>query len=96
MARAHSGSNVGPRPRRPDRHPRGRIPSTSPPHAVGTTGAAGLLNADAREIRELRYQFDHPFVVDSTAATKKFGIEPTPTRAAVQATLEARNSARSW
>ncbi|WP_431958433.1 NAD-dependent epimerase/dehydratase family protein [Nocardia lijiangensis] len=57
--------------------------------------AAGLFNSDAREIRELRYQFDRPFVVDSTAATKQFGIEPLPTRDALQATLEARNPARN-
>ncbi|MGV9818905.1 NAD-dependent epimerase/dehydratase family protein [Nocardia xishanensis] len=55
--------------------------------------AAGLFNADAREIRELRYQFDRPFVVDSTAATEKFGIEPTPTRAALQATVDTRSPA---
>ncbi|WP_067846063.1 NAD-dependent epimerase/dehydratase family protein [Nocardia lijiangensis] len=57
--------------------------------------AAGLFNGDAREIRELRYQFDRPFVVDSTAATKQFGIEPMPTRAALQATLEARKPTRN-
>ncbi|MBL1072774.1 NAD-dependent epimerase [Nocardia sp. 2] len=52
--------------------------------------AAGLVNADAREIRELRYQFDRPFVVDSTAARDRFGIEPTSTEDAVRATLVAR------
>ncbi|TQM33453.1 NAD-dependent epimerase/dehydratase family protein [Nocardia bhagyanarayanae] len=56
--------------------------------------AAGLFNADAREIRELRYQFDRPFVMDSTAATKKFQPEPTSTRTALSLTLEARNLAR--
>ncbi|SNY80078.1 Nucleoside-diphosphate-sugar epimerase [Nocardia amikacinitolerans] len=53
--------------------------------------AAGLVNADAREIRELRYQFDRPFVLNSSAATEKLGIEPTPTRLALEATLRARN-----
>ncbi|WP_306365117.1 NAD-dependent epimerase/dehydratase family protein [Nocardia sp. CC227C] len=55
--------------------------------------AAGLFDADAREIRELRYQFDRPFVLDSTAATKEFGIEPTPTREALRATLDTRDAA---
>lgn len=49
--------------------------------------AAGLFNQDARELRETRYQFDRPFVLDSTAAAKQFGIEPTPTETAVRATL---------
>lgn len=53
--------------------------------------AAGLVNADAREIRELRYQFDRPFVLNSSAATEKLGIEPTPTRLALEATLRARS-----
>ncbi|MCP9622435.1 NAD-dependent epimerase/dehydratase family protein [Nocardia otitidiscaviarum] len=53
--------------------------------------AAGLVNADAREVRELRYQFDRPFVLDSTAATKEFGIEPTPTGEALRATLDTRD-----
>ncbi|WP_228566834.1 hypothetical protein [Nocardia sp. SYP-A9097] len=48
---------------------------------------AGLFNADARELRETRYQFDRPFVLDSTAATAKFGLEPTSTEAAVRATF---------
>ncbi|MEV0033946.1 NAD-dependent epimerase/dehydratase family protein [Nocardia sp. NPDC050793] len=52
--------------------------------------AAGLFNADAREIRELRYQFDRPFVLNSSAAAEKLGIEPTPTRLALEATLRAR------
>ncbi|MFC9892550.1 NAD-dependent epimerase/dehydratase family protein [Nocardia sp. NPDC127579] len=49
--------------------------------------AAGLVNADAREIRELRYQFERPFVIDSTAAVERFALTPTSTRAALQATL---------
>ncbi|MFC4125896.1 NAD-dependent epimerase/dehydratase family protein [Nocardia rhizosphaerae] len=53
---------------------------------------AGLVNADAREIRELRYQFDRPFVLNSSAATERFGIEPTPTRLALEATLRAMDA----
>jgi nucleoside-diphosphate-sugar epimerase len=52
--------------------------------------AAGLINPGAREIREVRYQFDRPFVLDSSAATAAFGIEPTTTEAAVLAMLSAR------
>lgn len=50
---------------------------------------AGLFNSDVREIRELRYQFERPFVLDSSAATTKFGLTPTSTEAAVRATLAA-------
>ncbi|MFD9550583.1 NAD-dependent epimerase/dehydratase family protein [Nocardia salmonicida] len=57
--------------------------------------AAGLFNANAREIRELRYQFASPFVVNSAAATEKFGIAPTSTRAAMKATLGVRDTARN-
>ncbi|GAB4589545.1 NAD-dependent epimerase/dehydratase family protein [Nocardia sp. IFM 10818] len=53
---------------------------------------AGLFNADAKEIRELRYQFDRPFVLDSTAATAHFGIEPTPTEQAVLAMVQDRRA----
>jgi len=39
----------------------------------------GLFSADAREFPKVRYQFERPFVLDSTAAQKTFGLEPTPT-----------------
>ncbi|MEU2178208.1 NAD-dependent epimerase/dehydratase family protein [Nocardia sp. NPDC019219] len=51
--------------------------------------AAGLFEPNAREMRELRYQFDGPFVIDSSAATAAFGIEPTPTVESVRATITA-------
>ncbi|WP_454198740.1 NAD-dependent epimerase/dehydratase family protein [Nocardia sp. Marseille-Q1738] len=51
--------------------------------------AAGLFDADARELPELRYQFDRPFVIDSSAATAEFDIEPTPTAEALRATIAA-------
>ncbi|MFG3703818.1 NAD-dependent epimerase/dehydratase family protein [Micromonospora sp. NPDC047670] len=38
----------------------------------------GLFDPTAREMREVAYQFDRPFVLDSTAATVTFGIDPTP------------------
>jgi nucleoside-diphosphate-sugar epimerase len=39
---------------------------------------AGVFDPTAREIRELRYQFNAPFVLDSSAATATFGLTPTP------------------
>ncbi len=38
----------------------------------------GLVDPTAREFREMAYQFDRPFVLDSSAATRTFGIRPTP------------------
>ncbi|SCE73883.1 NAD-dependent epimerase/dehydratase family protein [Micromonospora mirobrigensis] len=39
---------------------------------------AGLANPFARELRETAYQFDRPFVMDSTAARDTLGVAPTP------------------
>ncbi|TDU88692.1 nucleoside-diphosphate-sugar epimerase [Kribbella voronezhensis] len=47
----------------------------------------GLVNKQAREIRELQYQFRRPFVLDSSAATEKFGIEPVGTDQALRETV---------
>lgn len=38
----------------------------------------GLFSPMARAFREMRYQFQRPFILDSTAATTTFGITPTP------------------
>ena len=51
--------------------------------------AVGLVSAEIRELRETRYQFDRPFVVDSTACTRMFGLEATPLAEAMQTTLVA-------
>lgn len=40
-----------------------------------------------RELRETRYQFDEPFVMDSSAAETTFGIAPTPLADQAQATV---------
>jgi nucleoside-diphosphate-sugar epimerase len=37
----------------------------------------GLFSPVAREFVEMRYQFERPFVLDSTAATTTFGLKPT-------------------
>ncbi|WP_431873816.1 NAD-dependent epimerase/dehydratase family protein [Micromonospora marina] len=38
----------------------------------------GLADPFAREMRETAHQFTGPFVMDSSAASETFGIEPTP------------------
>jgi nucleoside-diphosphate-sugar epimerase len=49
--------------------------------------AAGLFNKQAREIRELQYQFRRPFVLDSSQTEEAFGIEPLPTDEALAETI---------
>lgn len=40
--------------------------------------ALGAVNPMVRELREVAYQLERPFVMDSTAAQRTFGLEPTP------------------
>jgi nucleoside-diphosphate-sugar epimerase len=56
--------------------------------------AALRLVPMVRELEETRHQFESPFVVDSTAAQERFGLEPTPMDVALKATLESRSAAR--
>ncbi|MEV6338761.1 NAD-dependent epimerase/dehydratase family protein [Nocardia vinacea] len=49
---------------------------------------AGFFNPAAREMVEVQYQLRRPFVLDSSAATATFGIEPTPTDNALSETIE--------
>ena len=64
----------------------------APPPRLSTMPAAvlwlgGLGNPTVRELRETQYQFRKPFVVDSSAATEAFGIEPTPLDVSLQETI---------
>jgi nucleoside-diphosphate-sugar epimerase len=38
----------------------------------------GVFNSDVRELGEMLYQYDSPYVFDSTKFTKAFGFGPTP------------------
>jgi nucleoside-diphosphate-sugar epimerase len=40
--------------------------------------ASGLFSPMIKELRTTYYQFSKPFVLDSEATTKEFGLEPTP------------------
>jgi nucleoside-diphosphate-sugar epimerase len=48
------------------------------PYPAAALAAVGLVSAQVREFKETRYQFDRPFVLDSSACTAAFGIDPTP------------------
>jgi hypothetical protein len=41
-----------------------------------------------RELRETRYQFDRPFVLDSSAFQETFGLAPTSMDDALKASLQ--------
>jgi nucleoside-diphosphate-sugar epimerase len=47
----------------------------------------GVFAPDLRELPEIRYQFDDPFVVDSTDAQTTFGLEPTSMDTALHETI---------
>ncbi|MEV4479320.1 NAD-dependent epimerase/dehydratase family protein [Micromonospora coxensis] len=49
----------------------------------------GLVDPMARELRETAYQFDRPFLMDSTAATSTLGVTSTPLDRAVEETVAA-------
>lgn len=49
--------------------------------------ALGLAVPAMREMREVAYQFQAPFVIDSQETTDVFGIEPTALRNTLQTTL---------
>jgi nucleoside-diphosphate-sugar epimerase len=51
--------------------------------------AAGLVNPMAKELRETQHQFRRPFVLDSSAAERNFGLTPTPIDEAVAIDLAA-------
>lgn len=47
-------------------------------HPRALLRALGLVNPMLRELGEVAYQFEDPFVLDSTAAQRTFGLAPTP------------------
>lgn len=49
---------------------------------------AGLLDANARELKEMLYQFERDFVMDSSRFEKAFGVQATPLDEAIWATLD--------
>ncbi|WP_406037961.1 FAD-dependent monooxygenase [Micromonospora sp. NBC_00898] len=49
----------------------------------------GLVNPVARELRETAYQFDRPYLLDSSAATDTLGVKPTPLDVSLAETVAA-------
>lgn len=48
-----------------------------------------LLDPSVRAFRETEYQFRQPFVIDSSATTNTFGIQPTPLDDALRETIDS-------
>jgi nucleoside-diphosphate-sugar epimerase len=48
--------------------------------------AAGLVNPTMRELSEMLYEFDEPFIVDSSRFERTFGISATPATDAIAQT----------
>lgn len=53
----------------------------------GMLRLAGLFVPEAREMIEMMYEFEKPFVVDGSRFERTFGLAPTPLRDAVNATV---------
>lgn len=49
---------------------------------------AGLFDANAKELKEMLYQFERDFVMDSSRFEKAFGAQPTSLDQAIRATLD--------
>jgi nucleoside-diphosphate-sugar epimerase len=49
--------------------------------------ALGLVNRTVREISEMRYEFDEPFIVDASRAEIELGLRATPLADAVEQTV---------
>ena len=65
--------------------PRARVRQVSPL----LLRLAALTNANVRELLELAYQFEEPFVVDSSAIVRELGVGFTPLDQALAETVES-------
>jgi nucleoside-diphosphate-sugar epimerase len=50
--------------------------------------ALGLFSPTLRELHEVRYQLDRPFIIDSSAYSSTFGEHPTPAEEALTSTVQ--------
>jgi nucleoside-diphosphate-sugar epimerase len=57
--------------------------------------AMAIANPVVRELLEMQYQFEEPFIVDSTKITKKLGITATPLDQAISETLVSYGNTES-
>ena len=65
--------------------PRAKLRATSPL----LLRAIGLVNPTVRELVEMQYQFDEPFIVDSSKIATRLGVQATPIDQALADTLDS-------
>lgn len=51
--------------------------------------ALGVVNRTVRELNEMRYEFDEPFIVDASRAETELGLRATPLTEAVEQTVRS-------
>ena len=51
--------------------------------------ALALMNPVVRELLEMQYQFEEPFIVDSSKVTTRLGVTATPLEQAIAETLNS-------
>ena len=54
-----------------------------------------ITNPVVRELLEMQYQFEEPFIVDSSKITKRLGVTATPLDQAISETLLSYSNAAS-
>jgi nucleoside-diphosphate-sugar epimerase len=65
----------------------GTAPVAVRPVPSAVLGLLGLVSPLIRELKEIRYQFDRPFTVDSSAYQAQFALRPTPLDTQIEATV---------
>jgi nucleoside-diphosphate-sugar epimerase len=69
------------------------VATVDPPNVTSVPSAAvlmaGLVSPTVRAVRDVAYQFDRPFIIDSSKFTRTFGVTATNTREALLETYTA-------
>ena len=60
---------------------------------AGMLRMVGLFNKPAGELVEMLYEFDRPFIMDSSLTQRTFGVAPTPWDAIIAETLRVNGAA---
>ena len=63
------------------------VPARPTAVSAGMLRLVGIFNPIVRELGEMMYEFNEPYLIDGSKYTKKFGGEPTPHREALQRTV---------
>lgn len=73
----------------------GRPPRIGRPVTRRMLTLAGVFSRQLREVREVLYQFEHPFLVDASRFQETFPAHVTPHRRAIRETVAAWSTNRS-